>query len=100
MTENTRKQFTDHEVEASAARTPYCMECGTDIENHPTRQLAERAKMTVGTAQVKKGDFVVGYNQVVTQVDIDRWRVAVTFENGERWLTSSHFETTILRGNQ
>lgn len=54
-------------------------------------------KMTINTTQIQKGDFVVGYKQKVQHVDVDRWRVMVTFEDGEQWRTAAHFETTVIR---
>lgn len=36
MTESTRSKYTDHNIEKSNTHHPYCLICGTDIENHPT----------------------------------------------------------------
>ena len=41
MTESTRKNFTDHNIEKSNTHRPYCLVCGTSIEHHPTLLLEE-----------------------------------------------------------
>lgn len=54
-------------------------------------------KMNINTAEIQKGDEVVGFQTPVASVKIDGWKVKLVFEDGEIFHTSTGFNTTVMR---
>lgn len=59
-------------------------------------------KLTIKTAELQKGDYVVGYGKVISNV----WKsgfdggIVVTFTDGSEWLTMKSWTATVIRGEQ